>query len=78
MMNESLLDNLIIQIEWIRKLHSVEEMHRRFQDRTFEETFEAIGKKVDPEHVNPVWLGWEVLTDSLRLEEKYYSIFDNA
>jgi hypothetical protein len=75
-MNESMLDNLIIQIEWVRKLHDKSEMHRRFQDRTFEETFYAIGHKVDPEHPNPTWLGWEILTDSLRLEEKYYSIFE--
>ena len=76
-MNESLLNELSVQIEWIRKLHAVDELQRRFQDRSFEETFNAIGMKVDPEHVNPAWLGYEVLVDSPRLEERYYKLFEN-
>jgi hypothetical protein len=70
-MNESLLDDLKIQVEWVQKLHAPDELKRRF-----EETFYAIGKKVDAEHVNPAWLGFEILVDSPRLEERFYKLFE--
>jgi hypothetical protein len=75
-MNESLLDDLKIQVEWVQKLHGPDELKRRFVDRTFEETFYAIGKKVDADHVNPAWLGFEILVDSPRLEEMIYMLFE--
>jgi hypothetical protein len=71
-MNESLLSDFRVQVEWVQKLHSRDELKRRFVDRTFEETFDAIGRKLDPEAVNPAFLGYELLTESKRLEEKHY------
>ena len=76
-MNESLLSNFKIQVEWVQKLHDKNELQKRFQDRTFEETFEAIGKKLDPESPCPIWIGYELLTDSLRLEDKYAWFYEN-
>lgn len=70
-MNESLLGDFRVQVEWVQKLHSREELRRRFVERTFEETFLVVGRKLDGFHPNPIWLGYELLTESLRLDDKY-------
>ena len=76
-MDESLLSDFRVQVEWIQKLHPKDELQRRFVDRTFEETFEAVGRKLDPSNLNPAFLGYELLTESKRLEEQHYWFFEN-
>ena len=71
-MDESLLSDFRVQCEWIGKLHPKDELRERFADRSFDETFEAVGRKLDPDCPNPIWLGFELLTESRFLEDKHY------
>ena len=75
-MNESLLSDFRVQVEWILKLHDRDELRERFAARTFDETFEAVGRKLDPSSLTPIWLGFELLTDSRFLEDKHYWFFE--
>lgn len=78
-MNESLLDDFRVQCEWIHKLHPQAELRRRFANRTFDETFAAVGRKLDPAETDStqhVWLGFMFLCDSKYLDDKFYWLFD--
>jgi hypothetical protein len=66
----------------VLKYHTVDEMRRRFAERSFDDTFAAMGLLIDPQlkfaigQAHTVWLGYEYLCDSKMLDLKYAHLFD--
>ncbi len=57
----------------VRKFHDRDEIRRRFVHRTFDETLIEVGKLADPmlDDQHRLWLGYEILADSIYLNREY-------